>query len=524
MKQFAEKILKNTPDWVKKILPPLILVLVLLPLRLINLGYSEYICDESVALEYLKDNREFYSWDFLLSQHKGPMQYLFGGVIYLITRTVFNEAIYRIPFALINVLSIVVLYLFLCNLVRNKYAAFFASLVFGLNGLILVFGRIFQYQSLNLLFSFLSLYFFSRIQREDIKDNHKDILRSSVLGSIFFCFSLLSHWDVVFIVPYVLVVILKYVLLRKDLENKFKIKFIIFNATVILALFVFYLYPYIDHYLNSPENQQYFENRVDPEKVDFEKVVGRAEFILFRIRLYNPLLFVSYISGVLLISLIFIRKTWIYLFWFLIEAAVFLYVFTNPGTHIYNMFVPVTILTAISINGIWEFFVKRKNIFKLLLPTLLILFYFVLSVFFFYQSYVLFVDHNPEYPWHTKRILGKKIGDFDKKEEKYLRNNKIGFPLRREWKKIEQVMAKYEREMGLPVGIFDIETNENYCPAVFYTGRTLSTSKEGFVVGVKYPLSLVNDYKRFSSANEKELLEKVKNDDGDTTSYVYIKK
>jgi hypothetical protein len=453
------------------------------------------------------------------------MQYLIAGATYLMIGTVFNELIYRIPFALINVISIAVLYFFLCNLIKNKYAAFFASLVFGLNGLILVFGRIFQYQSLNLLFSFSSLYFFSRLQREDLKDSKKDMLRSSVLGSVFFCLSLLSHWDVVFVAPYILVVIFKHVFLRKDLENKFKIKFIFFNSVVLLSLFVLYLYPYIYHYLNSPENQFYFENRVDPEKVGIEKVLDRARFILFRIRLYNPLLFVEYISGVIVTSLFFIKKTWVYLLWFFAEVAAFIYVFTNPGTHVYNMLVPLTILMTISINGIWEFFLKRKKVFKSLPFTFLALFYFVLSAFFFYQSYVLFIDHYPEYPWFSKRLLGKKVGDFDKKEEdKYLRNNKIGFPLRREWKKIERVMSDYERENGLPIGSLEIETNENYCPVVFYTSRVMSTSEDAFVVGVKYPLSLVNDYKRFSTANEKELLEKVKNAEGETTAYVYVKK
>ena len=113
MKSILKTTLNKNLPLIKKIYPVLLILALMVPLRFINLGYSEYICDESVALSYLKLNGSFYSWDFLLLQHKGPMQYLIAGITYLLSGSVFNEHIYRVPFAVINISSIVVLYFFL---------------------------------------------------------------------------------------------------------------------------------------------------------------------------------------------------------------------------------------------------------------------------------------------------------------------------------------------------------------------------------------------------------------------------
>lgn len=515
---------KNLP-WISKYAPPILIVLLMLPLRLISLGYSEYICDESVALNYLKTNQEFYSWDFLLSQHKGPMQYIIAGLIFIFTGDVFNEVAFRIPFALINVFSILVLYLFLINITKNTLMSLFVSLIFGVNGLIVAFGRIFQYQSLNILFSILSLYFFSNIQKDTTKKDENKIIKNSVLGSLFFCLSILAHWDAIFILPYVLFVVLKDVIFKKDFSARFRWKFVLFNAVVLLALVVFYLYPYLMHFLNSPENQQYFQKRVSPEKVNFEKIIGRINFLLFRFRLYNPILFLEYCFGVILLSLVFLKKSWFYLVWFIFEVLVFVFVFTSPGTHIYNMLIPLSVFSAVGLSGVNSFLNKFKGKFSRFLRYPLFLLLLLITAFFYYQSFVLFVDHRIEYPWRKKFIFKYEVGGFSAIEKrKYLTNNKIGFPLNREWERIGKVMSDYERENGIPVGSLVVETNENECPVNFYTGRNIGFEETRFIVGVKYPLSMANDYKGFSKVKMKTLLEVVRDKYDNTTAVVYVKR
>ena len=523
MKSILKTTLNKNLPLIKKIYPVLLILALMVPLRFINLGYSEYICDESVALSYLKLNGSFYSWDFLLLQHKGPMQYLIAGITYLLSGSVFNEHIYRVPFAVINISSIVVLYFFLKNVVKSSFGAFFGALMLGFNGMTVAFGRIFQYQSLNLLFSFLSLYFFSNIKIEKGKNNEKKIIKNSLLGTLFFCLSVLSHWDAIFILPYIVYVLLKGVFLGKSYDNKFKIKLIILNCVLLFALTVFYLIPYVSNFVGSSENQEYFQKRVNPGEINFVKIKERLDFILFRMRVYNPILFVEYVGWILFFSLVFIKKTWLYLSWFFIELCIFIFVFTNHGTHIYNVFIPLSVILAFTVTEIQNLLFYRWKKKKKLVILLSTAFLVVISGVLFYQSLVLFVDHRTEYPWRDKKVLGFEVGKYTARERrKYLTNNKIGFPLNRRWLEIEKVMSAYEKENGIPVGTLGIETNENECPVNFYTGRELSFDKNRFIVGIKYPLSMANDYKGFSIVKKKQLLEVVRDDKGDTTAVVYV--
>ncbi len=511
----TEKIL----SFLKRVNIPIFLILIFLPLRLINLGYSEYICDETFALDYLRKNDSFYSSEFLLSQHKGPIQYIVGGITYMVLGTVFNEYIYRLPFALVNVLSIVVFYLFVKNVFKNRFIAFTSAFLLGVNGYILAFGRIFQYQSFNLLFSFLSLYFFSKIQYQNVKDSNKSLYINSVTGTFFFCLSLLSHWDAVFVLPYIFYVLINDFFIKKAYSRETKTRFILFNLLILSTLVIFYFIPYVKNYVLSIENQAYFRNRINPDFVDITKYIKRVKFIFFRLKLYNPFLSVGVYLLALLSSFLFMRKAWLYVLWFLVEFLIFTSIFINPGTHIYNMFIPLTILAGISC----DYFIKRlsnrvgiKKIFIFSLSFLLI--------FYYYQSYILFVDHKKEYPWKEKNVLLFKAGIFTEEEKsKYMLNNKIGFPLRREWEKVAVILNDYEITNNLPLGSMSVETNENECPVNFYLDRTVDRSNSRFLVAIKNPLSLVNDYKGFASrVKDKEFLSNVKGRFGDILAHIYV--
>lgn len=523
LKEFKNFIKKNQKI-IYELSFPLFLLILMVPLRFINLGYSEYICDESVALQYLKTNNSFYSLDFLLSQHKGPMQYLIGGIVFLFSKDILNELIYRIPFSISNILSIIFLYLFLKNVTRSKSAAFFASLVFGVNGMIVAFGRIFQYQSFNLMFSFLSLYFYSNLEIIDEKKDQNYVIRNSLVGTFFFCLSVLSHWDAVFVTPYIVFMIFRNILFNKRYSKEFKKRFVLFNSIFIIFLSAFYLLPYISHFKSSVENQEYFKNRVSPGVISLSKFIERVKFMVFRIKLYNPFFYLELFLASAVLSLLFVKKLWLYSIWFFAEFLIFILVFTNPGTHIYNLFIPLSVILAFLINKILSFTGKiRKKGFILGVRITIVLIFTLISSFFYYQTFTMFVDHNPEYPWRKKNILNYEAGSFTNEERsKYLRNNKIGFPLRREWEKIEEIMSEYENKNGLSPGELSIETNENECPVNFYTGRKINSSGRRFVVGVKYPLSFVNDYKGFSKAKHKELIYSVKNQDGDTVAVIHV--
>ena len=189
------------------------------------------------------------------------------------------------------------------------------------------------------------------------------------------------------------------------------------------------------------------------------------------------------------------------------------------------MLMPLFAVSAVSLSGASKFLNKFRGKFSRFLRYPLFLILVVITAFFYYQSFVLFVDHSTEYPWRKKFVLRYEVAGFNAVERrKYLTNNKIGFPLNREWEKIGKVMSDYERENGIPVGSLVVETNENECPVNFYTGRSIGFEETRFIVGVKYPLSMANDYKGFSIVKIKQLLEVVRDENGNTTAVVYVKR
>src|SRR3989344_837894 len=70
-------------------------------LRLINLGYSEYIPDETTVMTPVKNSE--INTGFLLAQRKGPVQFLVAQAVNIFNNNVFDEFSYRFPFFLASV-------------------------------------------------------------------------------------------------------------------------------------------------------------------------------------------------------------------------------------------------------------------------------------------------------------------------------------------------------------------------------------------------------------------------------------
>jgi len=120
-------------------------------LRFYNLGFSEYIPDETTVVTPVKEHQSI-SREFLESQRKGPIQFLVAGTVSLFNVPIENEFIYRVPFALASIFGLLFAYLAVLEISNNKAVATVAVLLLGINGFLVAFGRIVQYQSFNLLF------------------------------------------------------------------------------------------------------------------------------------------------------------------------------------------------------------------------------------------------------------------------------------------------------------------------------------------------------------------------------------
>ena len=161
------KFSKNVDVFVQKLLSDkkklvyfglIILFLATFILRFINLGYSEFQDDEKKTRIVL--NQQTNLIDFFLSQRKGPMQFLVAYVplTYFQSNGYVNEFAVRLPFTVANFVTVFVLYALILKLTKSHLASFFVAFLFLVNGFVVGFSRIAQYQNLNLLFSITSLY------------------------------------------------------------------------------------------------------------------------------------------------------------------------------------------------------------------------------------------------------------------------------------------------------------------------------------------------------------------------------
>jgi hypothetical protein len=130
--------------------------------------------------------------DALFIRSKGPAEVLlpmwlwrFSGVI--------SEGAARLPFTLAALLGIVTMYL-LGERLHSRRVGWLAAAVFALNGFMVAFGRIVQYQSLVVWFSAAAFLLVWQWQQRGQQ-------RAALLGGLFLGAGLLAHYDTVLVLP-----------------------------------------------------------------------------------------------------------------------------------------------------------------------------------------------------------------------------------------------------------------------------------------------------------------------------------
>lgn len=483
-------------------------------LRFYNLGYSDYIGDEHKSFVQPKNGQNYY--EFFMSRRKGPMQFVFSHLTYLITGDYTNELLHRIPFAITSVLAVIIFYYLLIKLTKNSKVSFFATFLFLVNGFFVGFGRIAQYQNQNLLFSFLSLYFYSSFLTPT-----RHLKKDTILGTLFFSLSLLSHWDAIFILPFVIYMFIKYIL-NKKIDSTKKIKIAIINMIVGIVFILPFLIPYSIFQLNSPQNKGYFERRIGIGYSNNTRYIQLYE-------LYNPFISLSFLIIGAIFSLLFIKKTYVYWIWFISNYLIFEFFVRKPGTHIYNFVIPLIILSSIGFVYVSKFLPKLV---KVVYGVIILL----LFVFLYYQSYFIFVDTKyGEYPWDIKTFYDyKKVQTYlyDKKSiknsdrvytkletKKYTIEDKLplfGFPHKRYWNEINDYINELNVLNDEKMGYY---SNEVQTISEWYMDTKFQSTDSFYAIGVKKPLSFVNDW-NLTNIKGKKLIKKFYRD-GKTVVKIY---
>src|SRR3989344_3237638 len=357
----------------KEIIGLIFLLAVSVFLRLSNLSYSEFQGDEIRAL-YVKGAP---LTEFLLSQKKGPIQFLVTFAVSLFSER-YDEFITRSPFFLAGVLSVFIFYFFIRQMYGKK-VALLSSLFLSVNGFFVAFSRIVQYQSFTFLFYLLSLFFFEKLRRS------KKLLHL-ILSFIFLGLGLLAHYDGAFVL--LIVAYFLYQWLKGGFLSK-KLYFLFFGFLIFTILVSLFYVPFLTSSSFSNTKSYLFER--------LEGGVDKVSDTSVTFKLYNPLFTYYFLILFFVAGVIFGNRK-------LLPSFITLnFIASVPGTHIYNYLPPTIVIASYGIVAVYK--LLENQVIKITYGLGVSLAF----LFFLYQSYLIFVDHEVEYPLAEKKILFWKV-------------------------------------------------------------------------------------------------------------------
>lgn len=515
-------LLKIDKQKILSALPFTFILLLTVTLRIINLGYSDYQGDEIKALFLPEPGQNVF--EYLLTQRKGPLQFLVTYLLKLVDPTYSNEFLIRLPFALAGIFAVYFFYKF----IRSEYSerlAFYASFFFATNGFFIAFSRIVQYQSFVILFMTMSLYYFG-IASKNKSYNFKGLY----LGFLFWALSMLSHYDGIFIAPYVCYLLYRWAKLQvfnfREVYGKFTLtkplKHLLLSGFIALLLVGIFYLPFV---FNVDEGtKSYWLGRLEGTggKISSSRYLFSVYQPIYVVHIYLALFVFGFVESIrrfigveLIFSLFkarfriwgtlalllvkdYFQKLVALSLWFLLPF-VFMEALVNiPGTHIYTYLVPIFVYLGFGILLI-------EKLASMLLRHISYIFVyagvFIVFSFIFLQSYTVFVDHAVEYPWTSEKFF---IWEFPKPTPIF-HLSMFGFPYYRNWEEIGDFVEEDIAYIPCPahkdfnqcpfrVGkIKQYSTNERSSISRYHISFNKNTDLAGYYVHIKNPQSFTNE-------------------------------
>lgn len=454
-----------------KLVPLVFLIIITVWLRLVYLGYSSYEPDEQKALYLPRSNQTLI--DFLLEQRKGPVEFLVTYLARNLTSDYENTFLTRLPFALAGIIAVLLFYKLL-NYHFGGKIALYGTLFLTVNGLIIALTRVVQYQGFLMLFTISSLYAFSLAMKED-----RWRITGIYLGMFLWAGGMLTHFDAIFIAPFVAYLVYKWYRKWTSLEISTRIRHL---ALPILGSFLLVASFYIPLFLSvSAATLDYWQYRI----TGVTKTLPPSSSV-FIFRLYNPLLVLELYFVLGILSLLKLKQNWPVLVWFLFPLLVLEVFIQEPGTHIYSYLIPATILAGFGLQVIEEIYnrsIKRFVPGRIVRRGLPLIFLTILFGGLTSLSHMMFIDHPPEYPWETKIFLFAKIGGLRSSPYKVWA---YGFPYNRHWPEIRDYMMSHN-----PNGYYS--TNEDKSLTSYYIPQENSVELSGYYIHIHHPMDLKED-------------------------------
>ena len=492
-------------------------------LRFTHLGYSELHGDE--ALVALRANDVIEGWSRALFIHKkGPGEILIGAAMWLLTGEL-TEFAAHLPFALASWAGVLATYL-LGRRWFGPVAGWWAGAMVAVDGYLMAFGRMLQYQSIVFLMVLLTVLAVERTQRRGVK-----VPRALLLASLLLATGLLAHYEAILaIVPVTVLLIALWqregsdwaatkrmagwlalpLLLGGAICAAFYVPFVLdpeFFRDTFAYVFGHRLagaaapevFPTVVERSTLYSSSYYFWTLVSLTVAGLVRGINRYTRLWARVLLTmllvaglaalltNATAFLS--ENVLLARMIFIaifipfwigRKTpveekaaWL---WFSLPLMAVMFFIAKPGTHVYVFFIPWALVTGMVV----EIWLVRwwglPRVRRLLAPVLVLL-----PLVFGTYVYQLFVQNDPEVllTWDENRPTGYWTS-FETPAVESI----FGFPIRNGWKSVASLYAQ-----GTMQGRFDTNDRFSMVPDWYLRGEEYCGRDEAnYFLLVPYPL------------------------------------
>ncbi len=267
-------------------------------LRLLHLGYAEFHGDEARAVLRAAAVVQGYE-DVLFLHKKGPGEILLPTAVFLATGHM-TEATARLPFALANLAALAAVY-WLGRRLVGPMTGLLAALLLALDGFLIGFSRLVQYQSLVILCSALVLLVLVRLWQRP-----QGLTRGLILAAICLATGLWAHYEAGLIaIPALLLV---GALWRREPARRGAllagVGWAILVGAGLLALFY---WPFVRHAQFNATYTYLVERRIAGEGFPVNNV---ADFFI-RLTTYSSSYYALFIMGVLLLALLAAaRQAW----------------------------------------------------------------------------------------------------------------------------------------------------------------------------------------------------------------------
>ena len=398
----------------------LILVLgVAILTRFLNIGYSEFQGDEAVVMRRAAEALSGNDTTLFLHQ-KGPVEILVPMSLWTLTGTI-TEWQARFPFALAGVLAALTVAC-LSEMWFGWRAGMASGFLTAINGFLVAFGRIVQYQNLVVAMGGLSLLWLLYHRR------HRGA-GQLVLAAVFLAFGLLAHYDAVLVGPAALTILVAGMAKGDRTERKryiYALLLALISGVVILGLF------YVPFVSNSMFARTF--NYLRGGRLG-NGVFHNSLWTSWRMStFYNSLYYVLGLL-VLVVAAAMLRlgtgDAWLY---FLIPFVFYSFVVADPRTHIYTWYPGAVVLAGGALLRLHGHVLRRWG-------TIPLWFAGVWLVLCTGYVYVAFINHQVEYKraWPESRHPLYPVPFADDQLPPY---GFFGFPYQAGWKAVEGLFAQ----------------------------------------------------------------------------------